>query len=273
MPNKRWVTALALLAGFLACLFLLPDAAWAAVLLLPLTLGAKEWAQLSGFNTFARGGYALLTAALAAALYIWGDDHHAAVYLLASGFWLAAAPLWLALGWRLAHPLLRSASGWLVLVPLWLAMVELRHFSPVAVLLLMGVVWISDSAAYFSGRRFGKHKLAPAISPGKTWEGVAGAGLAVSLYALLALGVAVALGRIENAADWLLPTVLLVWLLLYLGILGDLFESWIKRLAGTKDSGTILPGHGGVLDRIDALTAALPVAALILLHGHLLERT
>jgi phosphatidate cytidylyltransferase len=120
----------------------------------------------------------------------------------------------------------------------------------------MGVVWTADIAAYFTGRAFGRHKLAPQISPGKTWEGVAGALVAVMLY--------------WSAISWGLPGLslhfaaglVLVVALTGVGILGDLFESWLKRVAGLKDSGALLPGHGGVLDRVDALTSTLPLAAL-----------
>ena len=120
----------------------------------------------------------------------------------------------------------------------------------------MGIVWVADTAAYFAGRRFGQRKLAPEISPGKTWEGVWGAAAAVVVYWAVAstlLG-----GRDMHALSGL------VWMLLMLvlSVVGDLFESWMKRVAGVKDSGRILPGHGGLLDRVDGLTATLPLAAL-----------
>jgi phosphatidate cytidylyltransferase len=125
-------------------------------------------------------------------------------------------------------------------------------------LALLGVVWIADSAAFFAGRRFGRTKLAPTISPGKTWEGVVGAFVAVLLYALILQQVV-----FPGVAGFQFPGLyILVLCMTALGILGDLFESWMKRQAGVKDSGTLLPGHGGVLDRIDALTAAVPLAAL-----------
>jgi len=128
----------------------------------------------------------------------------------------------------------------------------------------MAIVWIADSAAYFAGRRFGKRKLAPSISPGKTWEGVYGALFAVGIYALALLPFAERAGYSEP----LLPAVVVAWVALVLAlagvsIVGDLFESQLKRQRGVKDSGKLLPGHGGILDRIDALMAALPPAALI----------
>jgi len=153
--------------------------------------------------------------------------------------------------------------GVIVLLPTWVALVTLRDLGPWHLLGLLTIVWIADSAAYFSGRKFGSRKLAPAISPNKTWEGVAGAGIALVLYASAVSASIVGL-RIAGA-------LFLTLSLFYFSILGDLFESWMKRVAGIKDSGTILPGHGGILDRIDALTAALPIGTTILLvaGGHL----
>jgi phosphatidate cytidylyltransferase len=154
--------------------------------------------------------------------------------------------------------------GWLVLIATWVAVVALQTRSPGLLLAMMAIVWIADTAAYFAGRRFGRRKLAPSISPGKTWEGVYGALAAVAIYALLLLPLAAAAGYTRPldgiaAAIW----VALALLLTGLSIIGDLFESQLKRQRGVKDSGAILPGHGGVLDRIDALTAAMPPAALI----------
>jgi phosphatidate cytidylyltransferase len=124
-------------------------------------------------------------------------------------------------------------------------------------------VWVADIAAYFAGRAFGRRKLAPAISPGKTWEGVYGALAAVVLYALALVPLARAAGYPrEPTALAIAAWIVLALALTALAVGGDLFESLLKRLAGVKDSGTLLPGHGGILDRIDALLAALPLAAL-----------
>jgi phosphatidate cytidylyltransferase len=143
-----------------------------------------------------------------------------------------------------------------VLLPTWAALLYLHARGPATLLGVMAVVWIADTAAYFAGRHFGRHKLAPAISPGKTWEGVAGALVALALYA----------GVVGLTAGLpLLSLILMVSGLLYVSVLGDLFESWIKRVSGMKDSGAVLPGHGGVLDRIDALTSTLPIATGILM--------
>jgi phosphatidate cytidylyltransferase len=143
------------------------------------------------------------------------------------------------------------------------ALVQLQAHSPWVALAAMAVVWIADTAAYFSGRRFGRHKLAPAVSPGKTWEGVAGAMVAVALYAVALASLASDAGYVGSRDALALGA----WIAFALGlcaisIVGDLFESWLKRSAGVKDSGRLLPGHGGVLDRIDALLAAMPPAAI-----------
>ena len=139
-----------------------------------------------------------------------------------------------------------------------LALIRLQE-QPWVLLAILGIVWVADSAAYFAGHQWGRHKLAPSISPGKTWEGVAGAAVAVAVY-----HAAVWYCGFGSGAPGLgLVAALLVAVLFPLSIIGDLFESWIKRQAGVKDSGRLLPGHGGVLDRIDALTSTLPLAALV----------
>jgi phosphatidate cytidylyltransferase len=149
-------------------------------------------------------------------------------------------------------------AGIIVLLPTWLALARLQQ-EPLRLLALLAVVWIADTAAFFTGKLFGKHKLAPSISPGKTWEGVAGAMVAVALYAWM-------VSAMESGHSIEVITGLFLAMTV-LSILGDLFESWLKRAAGVKDSSNLLPGHGGILDRIDGVTAALPLAALLYLGG------
>jgi phosphatidate cytidylyltransferase len=143
-----------------------------------------------------------------------------------------------------------------VLIAPWVAFMGLRsEFGPGYVLFLFLLVWAADVGAYFAGRRWGQHKLAPAISPGKTWEGVAGASAATLILALLGAAL------LDESVRW--PTFVVVCLITAgFSIAGDLFESMIKRQCGVKDSGSLLPGHGGVLDRVDSLTAAAPVFLL-----------
>jgi phosphatidate cytidylyltransferase len=273
MLKTRIITALVLLVVFLAALFWLPQRAWAAfagVLVLP---AAWEWGKLIRLPRVACGLYVLIVAAVCAALFWLAEPDapsgrlESAIYFGASLFWMAIVPLWLWRSWLPKARWLAALTGLLVLVPTWLALVELRNLGPLLLVLLMSVAWISDTAAYFAGRHFGQHKLAPSISPGKTWEGVGGAVLAVSLYAAL-WGFAwqgyfpQVLKSVRFGAFGML---LFLWLLTAIGIYGDLFESALKRQSGVKDSGVLLPGHGGVLDRIDALTSVLPVAALVYL--------
>lgn len=144
----------------------------------------------------------------------------------------------------------------MVLLPAWLAIVQFRALGVLTLLAVLSIAWVADIAAYFSGRAFGKHKLAPSVSPGKTWEGVAGA-----VVGVLILGFAVGPLAGVNTVFWAAILVLLT----AVSVLGDLFESLLKRLAGIKDSSQLLPGHGGILDRIDSLTAILPVSACFLL--------
>ena len=272
MLKTRVITALVLLILFMTALFSLSSRTWAVfagVLVIP---AAWEWGQLIGLRRLACSQYVVLVATACASLFgfaqgnILAGQHGArfAVYLVASLFWVAVVPLWLRRSWLPRSRWLAALTGLVVLVPTWLALVELRNIGPIVLLLLMAVAWISDSAAYFAGRRFGRHKIAPSISPGKTWEGAAGAVLAVSAYAACwsYFGQAYFPRLLESMRFGAFGMLLFLWLLTAIGIYGDLFESAMKRRAGVKDSGVLLPGHGGVLDRIDALTSVLPVAAL-----------
>jgi len=180
---------------------------------------------------------------------------------------LLAVPLWLIYKWRLNKSWL-ALSGLLVLVTAWLALVQLREIAALLILWLLSVVWVADTAAYFCGKKFGKRKLVPDISPGKTLEGVYGAFFAVSVYAIAII--AVNGNHHVSAFGKAIPAYLLLaahWLITSLSIVGDLFESLLKRQAGVKDSGTILPGHGGVLDRIDGLISTLPVMAFFIFYS------
>ncbi len=257
---RRALTACLLLVVFVPAVLWAPHWLWGVLVAGVVALAAFEWARLSHFGPRGARAYAgaLALFALAAPplLATQWDDVKIGLIALAVAFWLLVVPLWLAGQWRVSQPGLRAAVGAAVLLPTWAALLELHARGPAILLGVMAIVWIADSAAYFAGRAFGRHKLAPAISPGKTWEGVGGALAALAAYAWL---LSVYAGLPRMALLFALAG------LLYLSILGDLFESWIKRVSGMKDSGTLLPGHGGVLDRIDALTSTLPIAAGMLI--------
>lgn len=251
----RILTALPLIAGFLATLFLAPSGLWLGLMSLILFLGALEWAALAKLGKTAGLLYAFVLSLVALGL-------HTLVPEVTWTYWLSLA-LWLGVPvvlWRecsLRNVTLLLTLGLLVLVPTYLAILQLRAQSPGLLLAIVALVIVADSAAYFSGRRFGRHKLAPRISPGKTREGALGAWLGISLYTGILY-----VFRPETLTTGWLYVLLAAWALFVLSVLGDLLESWIKRQAGVKDSGTLLPGHGGVLDRIDSLTATLPAACL-----------
>jgi phosphatidate cytidylyltransferase len=256
MMTTRIVTAAALVALVMVALFLLPRTAWLLLSAALLAQGAWEWGGLVRLGVVPRAAYTIALAIVLLALAYEPQSAPARwAYYGAAVFWIVLAPLWL---WR--RPAFRSAAaplaaGAIVLVPAFMALVALRDIvGPVLLLVIMISSWISDTAALFAGRRFGRRKLAPTISPGKTWEGVYGALAAVALYGLATA----ALWPGASVAGW----IVLLLVLAVAGVIGDLFESQMKRAAGVKDSGNLLPGHGGWLDRIDAQTAVLPLAAL-----------
>lgn len=247
MLATRIATAAVLVAALLAALFYLPPPGLAALAAALVALGAYEWARLCALRPPAAAAYVALLVVLFAVLLRFRLLTPA--FAAAALFWVLVAPLWL---WRGLPRSGLLAAGILVLVPAGLAMVALR---PLDVVLVVALVSIADSAAYFAGRAWGRRKLAPSISPSKTWEGAAG-GLAGALaYAIIC-------GILVEGVPWL-PYLAAALLLAVLSVVGDLFESAAKRQAGVKDSGALLPGHGGVLDRIDSATATLPVAALL----------
>ena len=264
MLKHRIITALIILPLFL--LFLLKSSPivfclGTAILVL---LGAHEWSSLMGVKSFRKKLiYPILMAAvLYASLYIAIPP---AMYV-AAAFWVVETFLVvkypktdIALG---NGVIVRGLLGILVLVPAWLALNFIRNtHGPIALLFLFIVIWSADSAAYFAGKKWGKHKLAPAVSPGKSWEGLFGAFAMTIIVSLIALYLSATHYEIWCAA------IALTVVTVFFSVVGDLFESMLKRKEGLKDSGVLLPGHGGILDRIDSITAAAPiyVVGLILL--------
>jgi phosphatidate cytidylyltransferase len=269
---QRVVTAALLVPVVLAALFLLPPRGWGLVSLVIIAAAAHEWTKLVGLRSLQAATLIVAVVVMGLVLLFapaFGFDRGwpTAVVVVACGaaaaFWLFVAPAWLNAQWRTQRPFAMAIVGAVVLVGAWVAIVDLQAHSPWLVLAAMAVVWLADTAAYFAGRRFGRRKLAPSISPNKSWEGVWGGMLAVALYALALTSLG---GRAGYAGEWRLSLaiafVAFVVVLAAISIVGDLYESMLKRQAGVKDSGTLLPGHGGVLDRIDALLPAMPLAAL-----------
>lgn len=266
MLKDRVLTAVALLAGLLVAVFLLPPALWLLLCAALCGAAAWEWGALARFERPLRGSTALAFAAASAFLgwsaglgegHLGGAAALVPLHVFSALFWLFVVPFWLRGKWALSNPMLASLVGFVVLVPTALAMMQLRTMGPWMLLGAMAVVWVADIAACFSGKAFGRRKLAPTISPGKTWEGAAGAALAVLIFGFSVLA---GLGSMPTGGLAVVALALLAWTAV--SIVGDLFESLLKRQAGLKDSGSILPGHGGILDRIDSLTSTLPLVAL-----------
>lgn len=260
----RALTAAVLLAAFLAALLLLERPWFGGLVGAILAAGGYEWgrlARLAPRASLAYGGVAVaLYGALAWALapLRTADLPEFTLFAGTAAFWLLAAPAWLRRGMERSPAPLLLGAGMVVLVPTGLAAITL---SPAQLLLALGLIWIADTAAYLAGRSFGRRRLAPRISPGKTWEGALGGAVATLIYAIICALPGAPLGTSIGGAAWL-PYLAATLLLCAVSIVGDLFESALKRQAGAKDSGALLPGHGGVLDRIDSATSTLPIAVL-----------
>ncbi len=277
MLKTRIITALVSLLIVLIALFAFPAWAWGVFTLVIVMAAFWEWGRFCSFAAPWNSIYPLVTALFMMVffvVYAWGsaiDVEFGVLKLVAFSlaviFWMAFVPLWLIMSWRPTSPAMRVVAGWLVIFPTWLAFLSLRDISPWLLLSFAAIVWVADIAAYFVGRQLGKHKLAPAISPGKTVEGAVGGIVGVMLF-FFAWQYLAANSPVRNE-DWFRELqshggilFALFMLLAVMSVLGDLFESWMKRGAGMKDSSNLLPGHGGILDRIDALTSTLPIAGL-----------
>jgi phosphatidate cytidylyltransferase len=243
-----------------AGILLLPTPVIALVMALIIAGGLWEWSRMvplqAGMAQFAFIGTGLLLAGL-----IWVVTPAAVItaLLFAAFLWWLWVLYWLSHPELPAQPWLKIVAGYLVMLPAWAALVVLHGRTadgPLITLYLLVVVWLADSGAYFSGRRWGKRKLAPVISPGKTREGVYGAIVVSAVFALVA-GLLYSHSVVWTAGLMLVSTVAVMF-----SIVGDLLESLMKRQSGIKDSSHIIPGHGGILDRIDSLTAAAPVFLL-----------
>ena len=257
MLSHRILTVSIVLPLFLAALFALPQWAWGALMLVVVLFACFEWAKLAELSGIGRVVFTLIVLAGCITTSIADPvSIGAALLVVGVAFWLGAVPMWLVGIWAATSGRI-AVAGFIVLVCAWYALYVLQ-LSPGRLVALLAIVWIADTAAYFAGRRFGKRKLAPRISPSKTWEGIMGAAAAVGVYyALLWLVISPVFLGDHRMAD-----LILVIAIAALSVEGDLFESWMKRRVGMKDSGALLPGHGGILDRIDGVVAVLPLAAL-----------
>ena len=271
MLKQRVITALVLIAILLAALTLGRPSGFPLFALAMVGVVTGEWLlllRLSKQTSIVVAGVMMFV--------LWVIDSTWAAPIVARTTWIASTVLWagLALGlfatgrfpaadrWRVGY----ACLALLLPAACWFALVAAYRQGLVFLLSILAVVWAADIAAYFAGRAFGKRKLAPAISPGKTWAGAVGGAAAALLFALFAAGLpslsdsffAVLERRLSLAAVVVVTLVIAV-----LSVVGDLFESQQKRQRGVKDSGTLLPGHGGVFDRVDALLPVVPVAMLI----------
>ncbi|CUA98638.1 phosphatidate cytidylyltransferase [Thiomonas bhubaneswarensis] len=278
MLRQRVLTALVLVALLLPTLFLQSPLPFALLALIFCAVGMGEWARLAGFQ----GRFSLLLWTLAwvvcSAVLLWLMQMRGwQITAQWGGFWAVCSLAWLVLLGSslplarvpavLRAPIVLALLGFALLQAAWLALVALRVEGSVFMLSLLALVWVADIAAYFGGRAWGHAKLAPAISPGKTRAGAWTALVATLCYAALCAGLTAIhpnyFSQLSARFGWAGSATLVVVLLIF-AIAGDLFESLLKRAAGVKDSGRLLPGHGGVLDRIDALLPVLPLALLLL---------
>jgi len=254
MLRERILTAIVAAALILLVLFAFPAPAAKAVIAAVILAAAWEWSGFLSLNgRFGRLGYVAVIAALLAAVTLVAPSPAEIVLKIGLAWWFAA------LIWVFFYPTRISRPvGWtcgaLVMVPAYIALISLYSLRPTMLLFALIIIWAADIGAYFAGKRFGRVKLAPSISPGKTWEGVIG-----GLIAVVLVLVTVRYYWVEVDLAVVVPLGLAV---ATLSVVGDLTVSMFKRNAGLKDSGRIFPGHGGVLDRIDSVTAASPLFAL-----------
>ncbi len=274
MLKRRIVTALLLLLLVLPALLHSSSYIFSWITLLLTGLAAWEWGRLNGCRSATAAGLGLGLVLLLALFWFFGG-------LSASlrPLWWLGAVLWLVLGgvmlrrgvggWAVWPLLPRLAGGLFLLALVWLALVQAQRIGYGFLFSVLALVWVADIAAFAGGKTFGRRKLAPCISPGKSWEGVFSGLLAVFLLAAVWLWADVAgLGDRSSLYThlWALgpaPAVLVLLFLFGMSVVGDLLESLVKRSAGVKDSSRLLPGHGGVLDRFDSLLPVLPLAMLI----------
>ena len=262
----RILTAVVLLAVIVPAITIAPGWLWLLFCIAAAIACSIEWSGLSG----AKGLYKVLVPCVtggAVAIFICFPYYARWIYWPAMLIWILVSTIVISQRTSDLNSVLKVLAGMIVIIAAIVALSALRSASPLSLIALMAIVWISDTSAYAFGKAFGRSKLAPRISPGKTWEGVAGAIFAVCIYGgILRFIFPAVLEPLDGIRDQSDAAFFATWVALAIaGVLGDLGESWAKRVAGVKDSGKMLPGHGGALDRVDALLPVLPLAALIYL--------
>ena len=282
MLKTRIITACILVAVFIPTLFMLSNISWAYCMLALSLLALYEWGGMIKLNPLQKIIY-LIVAAVAGLFALFLLRQHGfhffffkslMLFAVVALFWLLIVPFWFKTKHVVKSKSILAVLGLLLIASLWLALICAKGADPWLLLILLITIWIADSAAYFAGKNFGKHKLAPNISPGKTWEGVLGALIAVSLFAAILYSIdldgahlaGTSLG--SNFGFNQVAIFPLLWAVTCLGVAGDLFESLMKRHANLKDSSNLLPGHGGILDRIDGIIPSLPIALLMIYVYH-----
>jgi phosphatidate cytidylyltransferase len=274
MLQQRVITAIILLAILLPALLASSAVPFTAVVLLLMAAASWEWGRMNSLGQPASLALAALCVMVCAVLWFlgWANQVTPVLWRFVGLLWVLGAALLLRKGvpgWGLIAKSVRLWAGMSALVLAWLAVAQARALGVEFLLSILTLVWMADIAAYFSGRAFGNRKLAPSISPGKSWAGVYGAfaGVALMVWAWVAadrlFGMPVpSLYLSLQRQSWLLLAVGVVFLTT-MSVVGDLVESLVKRSVGVKDSSNLLPGHGGVLDRIDALLPVLPLAMML----------
>ena len=259
--RTRVIAALVMAPAAILAVLFLPSHFLAALVAGVMMLGLWEWSLLAGVHDRVPRAMTLVANAGLMAMLVWGGLFALKLVSLMGVLWWLLVLLWLmkfdfASGDKAWSRALKLLAGSLCVIPAWAALSWLHASQPNGpkwALFALMIVWAADSGAYFTGVRFGKHKMAPRISPGKSWEGFAGGLVAACLLSLVALPL------LGLAWDSLPGLMLLTAVTFLFSVAGDLFESLLKRHAHIKDSGDLIPGHGGVLDRVDSLLAALPV--------------
>jgi phosphatidate cytidylyltransferase len=274
MLRERVITALVLLGLLIPAVMAASTLPFAFLTLILIAAAGWEWGRLCGLP---RGGAIASGAALGLACacigLLWQIEIPAEAWGAITLLWIVGGALALRAGpegFRTLDPVLRFVVGWVLILAAWAALIASRERGLAYLATVCGLVWAADIFAYFGGRALGKRKLAPSISPGKSWEGAISGLLAVVVLAVIVVGVTVHphgnLFALLHDRFRFAGMILAVAALVALAIVGDLVESLVKRAAGAKDSSGLLPGHGGVLDRVDALLPVFPAALALVMN-------